>query len=89
MNIVVRCGCAGASTYTDKSIKVLKLPAPENTYVGKDKIRALANSYQGTPFAQHLEAIAKKSGRYSFYISTNEANEITDMYNLISGKKVY
>lgn len=89
MNVVVRCSCGGVSTYVENSIKILKLAAPDNSYVGKEKIRKLAEQYRGTPFADHLQVIAKKSGRYAFYISTSDKNEITAMYNLISGKKVY
>lgn len=94
MNIVVRCSCGGVQTYVENSIKILNLAAPDNTYVGKEKIRKLAEQYQGTPFAQHLQVVAKKSGRYAFYISTDhdsseKEQNITAMYNLISGKKVY
>ena len=95
MNIIVRCGCGGISTYVEKSLKLLGLPVPCETLVGKEKIRKLASLYPGTPFAEHLQVIAKKSGRYAFYISTDNDPGVTDnqnitaMYNLITGKKVY
>lgn len=94
MNIVVRCSCGGVSTYVEKSINVLGLATPCATYVGKEKIRKLADGYSGSSFAEHLQAVAKKSGRYAFYISTDKDpsekdQNITAMYNLISGKKVY
>lgn len=94
MNVVVRCSCGGVSTYVEKSIKVLNLEAPIATYVGKEKIRKLAEGYPGSSFADHLQAVAKKSGRYAFYISTDrdpsgKDQRITAMYNLINGKKVY
>lgn len=89
MNIVVRCSCGGVSTYVENSIKVLGLAAPDSTFVGKDKIRTLAQKYPGTPLAEHLQVLAKKAGRYAFYISADEAQKITAMYNLINGKKVY
>lgn len=89
MNVIVRCGCGGISTYVENSMKVLSLPAPEETCVGKEKIRKLAEKYPNTPFAEHLGVIAKKSGRYAFYISTDSNNQITAMYNLVTGKKVY
>lgn len=95
MNIIVRCGCGGIQKYIESSIALLGLPVPCETLVGKEKIRKLAALYPGTPFAEHLQAIAKKSGRYAFYISTDhtpgdtENQNITAMYNLITGKKVY
>jgi hypothetical protein len=89
MNIVVRCSCGGVTTYVGNSIKMLNLAAPDSEYVGKDKIRKLAEENAGTPLGSHLQAVAKKSGRYAFYISANEKQEITAMYNLINGKKVY
>lgn len=89
MNVVVRCSCGGVSTYVEKSIKVLGLDAPSEIFVGKEKIRKLAERYPNTSLAQHLQAVVKKSGRYAFYISTSDEQEITAMYNLINGKKVY
>lgn len=96
MDIIVRCSCGGVTTYLQNSLELLKLTAPseENTFVGKDKIRKLAANYPGTPFAEHLGVIAKKSGRYAYYISTNnpadnKSQEIVAMYNLIKGQKVY
>lgn len=91
MNIIVRCGCGGIQNYIKSSMDVLKLaPVTEQeTFVGKDKIRKLAEKYPNTTLAQHLGVIAKKSGRYAYYITTNDANEIVAMYNLIKGQKVY
>lgn len=94
MNIIVRCGCGGIQNYIKSSMDILKLPVPCAEYVGKEKIRTLAERYPGTPLAQHLGVVAKKSGRYAYYISTSatpsEPNqEITAMYNLIKGQKVY
>ena len=89
MNIIARCNCGGVMTYTANSAKLLNLPDPDETLVGKEKIRAFAAKYPDTPLDQHLQVISKKSGRYAFYLSVNDANEITAMYNMISGKKVY
>lgn len=89
MNIIVRCGCGGIQNYIKSSMDILKLPTPCAEYVGKEKIRTLAEQYPGTPLAQHLGVVAKKSGRYAYYIFTNDANEIVAMYNLIKGQKVY
>lgn len=89
MNIIVRCGCGGIQNYIKSSMDILKLATPIAEHVGKDKIRKLAEQYPGTPLAQHLGVVAKKSGRYAYYISTNDANEIVAMYNLIKGQRVY
>lgn len=91
MNIIVRCGCGGIQNYIKSSMSLLNLaPVTEQeTFVGKEKIRKLAEKYPDTTLAQHLGVIAKKNGRYAYYISANEANEITAMYNLIKGQKVY
>lgn len=89
MNVIVRCGCGGIYSYIENSMKLLSLSAPDDTFVGKEKIRKLAALYPGTNFAEHLGVIAKKSGRYAFYISTDGTQSIAAMYNLITGKKVY
>ena len=91
MNVIVRCGCGGIQNYIKSSLSVLKLtPVTEqDTYVGKEKIRKLAEKYPNTPFAQHLGVIAKKAGRYAYYISTDDSSNIVAMYNLIKGQKVY
>lgn len=91
MNIIVRCGCGGIQNYIKSSMDILKLaPVTEQeTFVGKEKIRKLAEQYPGTLLAQHLGVIAKKSGRYAYYITTDDSHEITAMYNLIKGQRVY
>lgn len=89
MNIIVRCGCGGIQNYIKSSMNLLKLASPDEEYVGKEKIRKLAEKYPDTTLSQHLGVIAKKNGRYAYYISANEVNEITAMYNLIKGQKVY
>lgn len=88
-NGLVAHNCGGIQNYIKSSMDILKLATPSAEYVGKDKIRKLAEQYPGTPLAQHLGVVAKKSGRYAYYISTNDANEIVAMYNLIKGQKVY
>ena len=62
MNIIVRCGCGGIQNYIKSSMDILKLaPVTEQeTFVGKEKIRKLAEQYPGTPLAQHLGVVAKK-----------------------------
>ena len=94
MNVIVRCGCGGIQKYIESSLDLLSLPVPCETCVGKEKIRKLASLYPGTSFAEHLGVVAKKSGRYAFYVSTDhnpgdQEQNITAMYNLITGKKVY
>lgn len=89
MNIICRCACGGVSTYVKSSMDLLKLSPTDKEYVGKEKIRALAEQYPNTTLAQHLGVIAKKSGRYAYYITTDDDHEITAMYNLIKGQKVY
>lgn len=91
MKCIVRCGCGGIQTYIKSSIDALGLSpvGEENTYIGRDKIQKLSREYRDTPFGEHLVAIGKKSGRFAFYIETNDKNEISSMYNLINGKKVY
>lgn len=89
MNIVARCGCGGVQNYVKSSMELFKLPAPDETAVGKEKIRALMNRFPNTNLSAHLDAVAKKSGRYAFYIQSTEEHDISAMYNLITGKKVY
>lgn len=91
MNIICRCGCGGIQNYIKSSMSLLKLaPVTEQeTFVGKEKIRKLAQQYPDTTLSQHLGVIAKKNGRYAYYISTDDSHNITAMYNLIRGQKVY
>lgn len=89
MNIICRCSCGGVSTYVKSSMDLLKLAPTDKEYVGKEKIRALAQKYPDSTLAQHLGVIAKKSGRYAYYISVDDDHNITAMYNLIKGQKVY
>lgn len=90
MNVILRCGCGGIQTHVEKSMGLLKLSPANETYIGKEKIRKFAASLpSGSNAREYIESIAKKSGRYAFYMSLTEAGDITALYNMMTGKKVY
>lgn len=89
MNVILRCGCGGVTTYVKNSMGLLKLSPADQEIVGKEKIRKFSTGFPQGPVRSHLDVIAKKSGRYAYYLSLGENNEMTALYNLIKGQKVY
>lgn len=90
MNVILRCGCGGIQTHVEKSMGLLKLAPANETYIGKEKIRKFAASLPAESNArQYMDSIAKKSGRYAFYMTLTGDGDITALYNLVTGKKVY
>lgn len=90
MNVVLRCSCGGIQTHVEKSMGLLKLAPANETFIGKEKIRKFAASLPAESNArQYMDSIAKKSGRYAFYMALNGEGDILSLYNLVTGKKVY
>lgn len=90
MNVVLRCGCGGIQTHVEKSMGLLKLAPANETYIGKEKIRKFASSLAlGSNARNYIDAIAKRSGRYAYYMALNSDGDVTALYNLVTGKKTY
>ena len=54
---------------------------------GADAIRTLTEQKPNTNFAKYLGAIAKKNGRFAYYIEEEDGN-IMQSYDLLKGKRV-
>lgn len=89
-NGLVVHNCGGIQTYVEKSMGLLKLPPANETYIGKEKIRKFASSLAlGSNARNYIDAIAKRSGRYAYYMALNGDGDVAALYNLVTGKKTY
>ena len=90
MKYIIRCTCGGVKTKMEAAMKVLAPGEPLPPEVkGSDAIYALANQHKGTNFARHLEALAKKRGRYCYYIEADDKWDIVDIRDLLTGRRLY
>lgn len=88
---IFNCTCSGVR---EKSVAAFKAMFPDEEMpemkAGKEKIKEFANSFPSDSNAsKHLSAIAKKSGRFSYYISISDNYDIEEMIDLRTGKRVY
>lgn len=88
--VIVRCSCGGVKTKMDAAMQVLAPGEPlPPEYKGSDAIRKFMAEHPNTNLSRHLEAVVKKHGRYCYYIEYNDAGDITDMRDLMTGRRLY
>ena len=89
--VISCCSCSGVQEKSKAAYKVLfKDNEVPEMIVGTDKVRAFANGFPSeSNLNKHLNAITKKNGRYSYLVQYDDALDITYMYDLLTGKKVY
>jgi len=91
MEFIVACSCSGVKEKSTKAYKIIKpdTELPE-LFVGKDKMRSVAAKFPAdSNAAKHLTALAKKAGRFAYYISIDEETQnIVEIYDLLTGKRL-
>lgn len=90
-DIIVCCTCSGVRERSKSAFKILykDMEMPEMA-VGKDSIRKKIEVFpKESNMAQHLQAITKKGGKFSYYIKYDDELNIVEMMDLLKGKKVY
>lgn len=90
MKYIIRCTCGGVKTKMEAAMQLLapgeSLP-PEVR--GGDAIMKMARKWQGTNFGNHLLVLAKKHGRYCYYIEITDKGDIKDIRDLMTGRRMY
>lgn len=83
------CSCGGVKDKAEKAFKIL-FPREEvpQVYRGEAAILKAANKHPNTNICSYLTAIAKTNGRYAYYVASDDKGNVTDNYNLFTGKKV-
>lgn len=83
------CSCSGVKEKATASFKIL-FPREEEpqVYRGEAAILRVAHKYPNTNICSYLEAISKTNGRYAYYVASDDKGNVTDNYNLLTGKKV-
>ena len=85
---IVVCGC---SNVPDKAKMAFNIAFPRqdfpDVFRGTSKIQQLANTKPDTNLSKYLLAIAKKNGRYAYYIEEQDGDIVMN-YDLLKGKRV-
>lgn len=85
---IVVCRCSGSKEQAEMAFKIAyPLSSAPEVYRGADAIMALADKHPNTNFAYHLKAIAKKNGKFAYYVE-EDGGDIVTKFDLFKGKKV-
>ena len=89
MKVIAVCTCSGMKEKAESAFRIL---FPKDTLPqivrGKDAIKKVASYHKGQNIGNYLEAIAKKSGKFSYYIEYDDRGDVINNINLMTGKKV-
>lgn len=85
MKYILICSCGGQ---WKKAAEAFNLIFPNEVLPemikGRDRIFKLAAELNN----EHIKAISKLNGRYSYYVNLDENKKITEEYDLITGKRI-
>lgn len=89
MRALLICTCSGMA---DKAPRAFRIAFPDDEeppiYRGKDAIRRLAEQHPDTNLGKYLLGITRKSGKFAYFVESNERGDITTLYDLIVNKRV-
>ena len=89
MKVIAVCTCSGMKEKAESAFRILFPKDTLPTIVrGKDAIKKFASYHKGQNIGNYLEAISKKSGKFSYYIEYDDRGDVIDNINLMTGKKV-
>lgn len=85
---IVVCSCSGLDVQAKMAFEIAfpKKEMPE-VFRGKNRISFLADGHPNTNLSRYLQAIAKKNGRYAYYIEEQDGDIVMN-YDLLKGKRV-
>lgn len=85
---IIRCTCGGVKTKMESAMQLIAPGEPlPKEYKGHDAANALAEKYPNTNLAAFVTDIAKKRGRYCYYIEANEKGDVVDARDLLTGRR--
>lgn len=89
IELLAICKCGGVKEKAEAAFKI-SFPgqAVPQMYKGSDAITKAASLFPGTNLNRYLTAIAKKNGRFAYYIKTDDNYDITLNYDLLIGKRL-
>lgn len=85
MKLLLVCDCSGKLEKSKIAYGIIK-PGDMVPSIckGKEEIAKLASKYNN----DHLRAISKLNGNFSFYIDIDENGKIVEEYDLTTGRKL-
>lgn len=89
LEAILTCSCPGMGK---KSTTAFSLLFPDRAhpvlYRGEDQVRKLADEHPDTNVERYLRAVARQKGKWAYYVSTDDAGNITKLYDLTTGRRV-
>lgn len=86
---LIVCKCSGMK---EKAVAAYNISFPRKPvptiYRGAPEITKFAETKPNTNLEKYLKAIAKKHGRYAYYIEADDGGNIIINYDVISGKRL-
>lgn len=77
------CSCSGRKEKAQKSLALICPEAKPEVVKGKTAIAKLASECGN----DHIKAIAKLNGNFSYYVQLDDDNKIIKEYDLITGRR--
>lgn len=86
---IVCCACDGVPLASQAAYRVITKRKAPISWAGENRISVLLELLPpNSPVYQHVLALSKKSGKFSYFIEWDMDGNITRMYNLLNGKEV-
>lgn len=89
MECLAICTCSNMQDKAERAFALL-FPDADTPQVarGRDQIASLAERYPGTNVSQYLRAIARKTGKFAYYIKADDNGDVSAVYDLRKGRKI-
>lgn len=94
---ILRCSCGGVKSKMDAALQLMfpdtslaVISSSLEEVKGMQSLVALAESspYAHTPFSDLLLTLAKKRGRYCYYVEVNRGGEVILAKDLMTGRNL-
>lgn len=83
------CTCSNMQNKSEQAFRLLFRDEPIPPVArGRDKITQLADKYPNTNVSKYLKAIARKVGKFAYFIRATDDGDVSEVYDLLKGKKV-
>ena len=86
---ILICKCSNMKQTAEMAFNIAFPHQPMPKIYRDSAISTLTEQKPNTNLANHLSAIAKKSGRWAYYIAYDMDGNITEMYDLLTTKRLF
>lgn len=84
--------CCGCNNQDKKAEYAFRIAFPDSQvptiHKGKDTCRRVAEQHPDTNLARQLQAFAKLSGQWAYYLTADDQGNITTLYDLVKNRRI-